>query len=404
MSKIKPLRLCLWPVLPLFLLGAGCSSSGNASSGARPAAPPAPVFVVQAVSKPLPLEIQAVGNVEAFSTVTVKARVGGELTRVEFQEGADVRKGDRLFVIDTRPYEIAVKQAEANLAKDNAQLQAAQANLARDKAQADFARAQANRYAELVQRGVVPKDSSEQMNAQARAAEEAVRADSAILDSIRANTAADQASLDRAKLDLEYCTIVSPIDGRTGHLLVKQGNVIKPNDVDLVTINQLHPIYVTFAVPETHLARLKKHMAAGKVPVVVSRDDAASGEDRGTLSFVENVVDSTTGTVRLKAVFDNPGSRLWPGEFVRVLVQLNDPADSLVTPVTAVQTGQDGKFVYVVKQDMTVEARPVVTGRTVGKEIIIEKGLNSGELVVTEGQLRLSPGSHVDIKSTAPGS
>src|SRR2546425_830917 len=245
-------KLNLYCILILGLAIAGCSTN-KAAPAAKAAAPAAPVSVAQAVSKTVPLEIQAVGNVEAFSTVTVKAQIGGELIQTGFQEGADVKKGDRLFVIDPRPYESQVTQAEANLAKDRAQLQAAQANLARDMAQEAYARAQSRRYTELSQQGVLSKDSAEQMNAQAAALQEALRADNAAIDSARANIAADQAALDRAKLQLEYCTIISPIDGRTGHLLLKEGNIIKPNDVDLITINQLRPIFVTFAIPETNL-------------------------------------------------------------------------------------------------------------------------------------------------------
>ncbi|PYS05755.1 MAG: hypothetical protein DMG12_06340 [Acidobacteria bacterium] len=261
-------KLNSYCILTLGLAIAGCSTN-KAAPSAKAAAPAAPVSVAQAVSKTVPLEIQAVGNVEAFSTVTVKAQIGGELSQVNFEEGADVKRGDRLFVIDPRPYESQVTQAEANLAKDRAQLQAAQANLARDTAQETYARAQSRRYAELAQQGVLSKDSAEQTNAQATALQEAVRADNAAIESARANIAADQAALDRANLQLEYCTIVSPIDGRTGHLFVKQGNVIKPNDVDLVTINQLRPIYVSFAIPETDLPTIKSHMAHGKVSVAV---------------------------------------------------------------------------------------------------------------------------------------
>jgi multidrug efflux system membrane fusion protein len=210
----------------------------------------------------------------------------------------------------------------------------------------------------------------------------------------------DQAALERAKLDLEYCTIRSPIDGRTGQLLVKQGNVVKANDVDLLTINQLRPIYVTFTVPETNLSLIKAHMAAGNVSVEanIEGDNAV---EKGTLNFVENTVDTATGTIRLKALFDNPATKLWPGQFVRVLVKLNVSADSIIIPATAVQTGQDGKFVFVVKPDMTVESRPVQIGRTIERDVVIEKGLRGGETVVTTGQLRLVPGSRVEIKSNS---
>ena len=379
------------------LVVAGCSS--NKAAPVSQPAQAAPVFVAKAVSKSVPIEIPAIGNVEAYSTVTVKAQIGGELTVVDFKEGADVRSGQRLFVIDPRQYESQVTQAEANLARDRAQLQAAQANLARDMAQEEFAQAQARRYSELSLQGVMAKDSAEQTSTQARAAVEAVRADRAAIESIQANAAADQAALDRARLQLEYCTIRSPIDGRTGHLMVKRGNVVKANDVDLVTINQLHPINVTFSVPETNLALIKTHMAAGDISVAAYLQGDNATVEKGTLSFVENAVDSSTGTIRFKALYNNAGARLWPGQFVRVVVRLNASAESIVVPTTAVQTGQDGKFVFVVKPDMTVEARPVLVGRSIERDVVIDKGLNEGESVVTSGQLRLLPGSRVQIKS-----
>src|SRR5437899_8048264 len=250
----------------LTLVISGCAAD-KAATAPQQQAQAAPVFVSKAVLKSVPIEIQAIGNVEAYSTVLVKAQVGGELTVVDFKEGADVKRGDRLFVIDPRPYESQVAQAEATLAKDRAQLQAAQANLARDMAQEEFARSQAQRFSELSLKGVLAKESAEQAESQAKAAAESIRADRAAIESMQANIAADQAALDRAKLQLEYCTIRSPIDGRTGHLMVKQGNVIKANDVDLVTINQLHPIYGTFTVPETNFPLIKTHMAAGDIVV-----------------------------------------------------------------------------------------------------------------------------------------
>jgi membrane fusion protein, multidrug efflux system len=387
-------------VLILALMITGCSASTNKAAPAQRQTQAAPVFVSKASLKSVPIEIQAVGNAEAYSTVVVKAQIGGELTTVDFQEGADVKKGDRLFVIDPRPYQAQVTQAEATLAKDKAQLQAAQANLSRDMAQEEFAQSQAKRFGELTRQGVFAKDSAEQTTAQAKAAAEAVRADRATIESMQATIAADQAALDRAKLQLEYCTILSPIDGRTGHLLVKQGNIVKANDMDLITINQLRPIYVTFAVPEANLQLIKSRMANGKVAVAAyPQADTTTGGESGRLSFVENTVDTSTGTIRLKAMFDNSGTRLWPGQFVRVVVRLNVSADSLVIPATAVQTGQDGKFVFVVKPDMTVEARPVVTGRTIERDIVVEKGLSDGDTVVTSGQLRLVPGSPVQVKS-----
>jgi multidrug efflux system membrane fusion protein len=386
-------------VFILILLLAGCSSEKAAV--AQQQAPAAPVMVSKAMLKSVPIEIQSVGNAEAYSSVSVKSQVGGELTVVDFKEGTDVRKGDRLFVIDPRTYESQVAQADATLAKDRAQLQAAQANLSKEIAQEEFAQAQAKRYSELLQKGLLAPDSAEQINAQAKAASEAVRADRAAIDSMQANIVADQAALDRAKLQLEYCTIRSPIDGRTGQLIVKQGNVVKATDMELVTINQLHPIYVTFTVPEINLPLIKTRMAAGKVAVVVYLQGEDEAVETGTLSFIENIVDSTTGTIRLKALFDNRADKLWPGQFVRVVVRLNDSSNSIVVPVTAVQTRQDGKFVFVVKPDMTVEARSVLAGRTIERDVVIEKGLSEGESVVTTGQLRLVPGSRIQIKSSS---
>ena len=387
-------------VFILILLLAGCSSE-KAAAVAQQQAPAAPVLVSKAMLKSVPIEIQSVGNAEAYSSISVKSQVGGELTVVDFREGTDVRKGDRLFVIDPRPYESQVAQAEAALAKDKAQLQAAQANLSKEIAQQEFAQAQAKRYSELLQKGLLAPDSAEQINAQAKAASEAVRADRAEIDSMQANIAADQAALDRAKLQLEYCTIRSPINGRTGQLMVKQGNVVKATDVELVTINQLHPIYVTFTVPEINLPLIKARMAAGKVSVVVYLQGQDEAVETGTLTFVENIVDSATGTIRLKALFDNRADKLWPGQFVRVVVRSNDSSNSIVVPVTAVQTRQDGKFVFVVKPDMTVEARAVLAGRTIERDVVIEKGLSEGESVVTTGQLRLIPGSRIQIKTNS---
>src|SRR5215472_4609955 len=387
-------------VFILILLLAGCSSE-KAAAVAQQQASAAPVLVSKAMLKSVPIEIQSVGNAEAYSSISVKSQIGGELTVVDFKEGTDVRKGDRLFVIDPRPYESQVAQAEATLAKDKAQLQAAQANLSKEMAQEEFAQAQAKRYSDLLKKGLFSADSAEQMIAQAKAATEAVRADRAAIDSMQANIAADEAALDRAKLQLEYCTIRSPIDGRTGQLMVKQGNVVKATDVELVTINQLHPIYVTFTVPEINLPLIKARMAAGKVSVVVYLQGQDEAVETGTLTFVENIVDSATGTIRLKALFDNRADKLWTGQFVRVVVRSNDSSNSIVVPVTAVQTRQDGKFVFVVKPDMTVEARAVLTGRTIERDVVIEKGLSEGESVVTTGQLRLVPGSRIQIKTSS---
>jgi multidrug efflux system membrane fusion protein len=386
-------------LLNAFLLIQGCSQTKTAN--AKSSGPDAfPISVTKAVAKTVPMEIQAVGNVEAYSIITVKAQIGGELTRVAFQEGAEVKKGDTLFVVDPRPYESQVAQAEATLNKDKAQLQAAEANLARDIAQENYAKEQSQRYSKLLEKGIAPKDTSDQIASQAAALSEAVRADRAAIESAKANLVADQTAIDRAKLQLEYCTIKSPIDGRTGHLLVKQGNVVKATDMDLVTINQIHPILVNFAVPEAELSAIKSHMAAGPVEVVVFPEGETAAVEKGRLTFIENAVDMTTGTIRLKGEFQNAGTKLWPGQYARVVVRLNTSKSAVVVPLPAVQTGQDGKFVFVVKPDMTVEARPITQGRSLERDVIIETGVQEGETIVTEGQLRLAPGSRVQIKQT----
>jgi multidrug efflux system membrane fusion protein len=399
--KLRAPVLLLLPFLLSFaLLIQGCSETKTAT--AKPAGPDAfPISVTKAASKIVPLEIQAVGNVEPYSTITVKALIGGELTRVAFQEGAAVKKGDTLFVVDPRPYESQVAQAEATVNKDKAQLHAAEANLARDIAQQNYANEQSQRYSKLFEKGIATKDSSDQIASQATALSEAVRADRAAIESAQANLVADQTAIDRAKLQLEYCTIKSPIDGRTGHLFVKQGNVVKATDMDLVTINQIHPILVNFAVPEIDLPAIKSHMSSGPVQVVAYSEGDTTAAETGKLTFIENTVDSTTGTIRLKGEFQNAGAKLWPGQYVRVVVRLNTSTTAVVVPLPAVQTGQDGKFVFVVKPDMTVEARPVTQGRALEREVVIEKGLSEGETVVTEGQLRLAPGSHVQIKQAS---
>ncbi len=237
------------------------------------------------------------------------------------------------------------------------------------------------------------------MRTSADASAEAVRADKAAIESARAAVAADQAAVERAKLDLSYCEIRSPIDGRTGNLSVKQGNVVKATDVELVTINQVQPIYVTFSVPESQLPEVKKYMAQGRVTVFATIPNENVPPEQGVLTFVDNAVDLTTGTIKLKGTFPNPGRKLWPGQFVRVALRLTTQPNAVVVQSQAVQTGQDGKFVFVVKPDMTVESRPVIVGRRIDQEVVIEKGLQAGEVVVTDGQLRLAPGVRVQPKN-----
>jgi multidrug efflux system membrane fusion protein len=382
----------------LLLFSLLLSCCGNRTQG--PPDRPRAAFVTTAIvaRKTVPVDIRVIGNVEAFTTINVKAQVGGQLMEVYFKEGQDVRKGDLLFLIDPRPYDEAIRQAEANLARDQALLQQAEANLQRDIAQEKFARDQAARYQKLFREGVMSREQAEQFASDADARAEAVRADRAAIASAQAAIHADRAALENAKLQRSYCAIHSPVDGRTGELMLKAGNLVKASDVDLVTIHQVRPIYVSFSVPEKELPAVRRYMAAGTVEVLSAPAGAPGEIERGALAFIDNSVDSTTGTIKLKGTFPNTNGKLWPGQFVNVTLRLTTNPDTVVTPVKSIQTGQTGEYVYVVKPDQTVESRAVVTGDRVDQEVVVAKGLSPGETVVTEGQLRLAPGMKVRIK------
>jgi multidrug efflux system membrane fusion protein len=391
----------------------GCSSTGANSAGApapgggrggrKGGGGDVPVLVAVVAQKNVPVEVQVIGNVEAYATIALKAQVGGQLTHVYFQEGDYVKKGDQLFTIDPRPLDAAVNQAVANNARDQASLGQAKANLARDTAQARYAEAQAVRYAELFKDGIMSKDQAEQLRATADAQSQAVAADEAAIRSAEANIGASQAAIETTRIQLEYTSIRSPIDGRTGAINVKLGNVVTANTVDLMSINQVEPIYVTFSVPEAQLPAIKRYMAEGKLPVRAQPQDNPESAETGVLTFVDNAVDMTTGTIKLKGTFPNTDRRLWPGEFVRVTLRLTTQSNAVVVPNEAVQTGQNGSFVYVVKQDRTVESRPVTTGARVDQDMVVDQGLEPGETVVTEGQLRLAPGSRVVVRDGGRG-
>lgn len=354
-------------IMVLLLLLTACGKKAEQQA----AKPPVPVAVGVAAQKTVPLQIGVIGNVEASSIVAVKAQVGGTLTKVHFTEGQDVKRGELLFTIDPQPYEAALKQAEAIFA--------------RDRAQHENARAEERRYAELVKKGYVSETQYEQVRTNAVALEAVAQASAA--------------QVENARLQLAYCKIRSPFSGRTGSLVSYEGNLIKASaDTPMVTINQIQPVNVSFAVPEKSLPEIKKYMAGGalKVEVLLSKDD--KNPVQGRLTFIENAVDTATGTIKLKGSFANSDRKLWPGQFVNVLLTLTTQSNAIVVPTQAVQTGQNGPFVFIVKDDATVEARPVVVSRTFNEESVIESGLQSGEKVVTDGQLRLTPGAKVEIK------
>jgi len=327
------------------------------------------------------------------------------LERVSIHEGDNVKKGDLLFTIDPRQLDAQVNQAEANLAHDNAALHQAQANLRRDVSQEKFARLQAQRYAQLFERKAVSKQEAEQFQTDADMRHETVAADEAAIETAKAAAAADQAALDSAKVQLGYTRIYSPVDGRTGNLNVKEGNVVKATDVELITILRLEPIYVTFAIPEDRLAEVRKQMSAGHKLMVTAypEKDLDTGSETGELTFIDNSVDASTGAIKLKGTFPNRNRALWPGKYVRVTLRLGTVLNAVMVPTQAVQTGQDGAYVFVVKPDMTVESRPVTIGVRVQSDQVIETGLRPGETVVTEGHVRLVTGSHVSIRKSATG-
>ena len=349
--------------------GRTATKDGGAKAPAKgPAA--VPVTVVRVAQETVPVRLNAIGNVEAFSTVAVKARVDGQIVDVNMREGAAVKKGEVLFRIDPRPYEAALRQAEANALRDAA---------ARDQA-----RSQDRRYQELLEKNFVSKEAYAQIRTNAATAE--------------ATAKASQAALENARLNLEYCTIRSSLDGYVGRVLLQAGNLVRANDVNpLVVINQVRPIYVNFAVPEQSLSEVRQYMAKGSLAVEVIPPDNQPAPPRGRLIFVDNAVDPSTGTIRLRAQFDNADAALWPGQFVNVSVRLYEQPDAIIIPSQAVQTGPDGQYVYVIGEDMTAEVRRISVQRTDGERAIVAKGLAKDERVVTRGQLRLGPKVRVQI-------
>ena len=380
----------------VFMLGS-CSKSGKTNLPRKPESIPVTVDAVQ--QKDMPVQLNAIGTVESYATVSVYSQVGGVLTQVNFTEGQEVKKDELLFLIDPQPFQIALQQAEANLARDSAQYNQAQANLARDSAQFEHAQVELQRYAELLEAGVVTKQDYEQIRTNKESLSATILADQAAIKTAEGANLADRAAIETAKIQLGYCSVHSPMAGRTGSLLINQGTVLKANDKALVVINQLSPIYISFSVPEQELSQLKKYMALKTLKVEAIIPNEQEHRVTGTLSFLDNAVDRTSGTIRLKSLFANPDRRLWPGQFVSVMLTLTTDINAVVVPTEAIQTGQQGQYVFVVKPDHTVESRPVVVRRTYEHESVIEKGLQPGETVVTDGQLRLTPGAKVEIQN-----
>jgi multidrug efflux system membrane fusion protein len=352
--------------------------SGDSRAKGKPAAkgPAAvPVSVVAAVQQNVPVRLQAIGNIEAYSSVAVKSRVDGQIIGAPFREGQEVKKGEVLFRIDPRPFEAALKQSEAQAL--------------RDVASRDQAVSQERRYQELLEKNFVSKDAYAQYRTNAATAE--------------ATAKASQAALENTRLNLEYTTIRSPINGYVGRALLQAGNMVKANDtISLVVINQVKPVYVSFAIPEQQLATVRDLMRKGPLAVEVAAPGADKASATGRIAFLDNAVDQTTGTIKVRAVFDNGDAALWPGQFYTVRVKLYDQENAILVPSRALQTGPRSQFVYVVKSDMTAEVRKVVVSRSEGEmAVLAEGGVAKGEQVVIRGALRLSPGATVNILEDA---
>jgi multidrug efflux system membrane fusion protein len=409
-------------------VAAACGEN-KAESKQAPRRPPVTVAVAPVEQKTMPLQIQAIGTVEAHTVVSVRAQVGGELRRVHIKEGQDVKKGDLLFTIDPRPLEASLAQAQAALARDQvlvqqaravidrdqARVSQAKAALARDEAQLKNAEVQVRRYGDLLKRELIAQEQYDQLKTTAEAlaatvradeadvksAEETVRADQAAVRSAEQSVRADEAAVDSAKIQLGYATIRAPIDGRTGTVLLTEGNIVRAvgtNDTPMLVINGVRPIYVSFTVPQQQLPTINRYLAAGKLSVAA----LPAGDPKpviGVVTFVDNTVDAATGTIKLKATFTNDEGRLWPGQFANVTLTLASEADAIVIPSQAVQSGQQGAFVFVVKADGAADQRPVTVARTQGGETVIAKGLLKGESVVTDGQARLTAGAKVEVRA-----
>jgi len=383
----------------VFLLAAGLALTACKQQPARPAMagmPVVPVSVAKVTQESVPTELKVVGTVEASAIVQAKSQVAGELMAVHFTEGQNVAKGDLLFEIDPQPFNDALRQAQAAVARDKAQVTQAEAALARDKATARFAQSDAERQTELNKSGLTPHSVYDQAQSSADAASASARSTLATIDTAKAAVEADEAAVARARLDLTYCQIRAPISGRTGNLLVHPGNLVKVNDVPLVVIHQVSPIFVNFAAPEQHLGAIRRLAGEGrKLAVRVESQDDPGRVANGYLSVIDNTVDAATGTIHLKATFENADRMLWPGQFVTATLTLDTIQNAVVTPAEAVQSGQQGSFVYAVKADNHVEIRPVTTGRAWGAKVVILSGLQPGETVVTDGQLRIFPGAQI---------
>jgi membrane fusion protein, multidrug efflux system len=364
------------PTLSAVLFLCACGQKGQVQAASAEGRPPAPVIVASVEQRDIPVQIRAIGNVEAYQTVQIRSQVSGQIQKIFFREGEDVRKGQLLFQLDKRPFQ--------------ADLEKAIAQAKHDQAQAENSRIQAERYSALERDGVVSHEQADQLRAQARA-------DASAVD-------ADKAAVDSARVQLQYTDIDAPIDARTGSLLINLGNLVKANDTPyLVQLNQITPIYVTFSVPEANLRDVRRYFYSGNLKVFAYSKGESASPAVGRLTFIDNGVDTTTGAFKLKGTFQNKDRRLWPGEFVDVALELALQKNVVVVPTKAIQTGQQGEYVYVVRSDSTAESRPVKIKGAYQGLTLVSDGLKLGERVIVDGQLRVSPNARVTVQGTVPG-
>lgn len=363
--------------------------------------PPAPVLVASAVTQDVPVYLDAIGKTVAREVVSIQPQVSGRVTGIHFADGADVKRGDLLFTIDPRPLEVSLEQARANLARNLALKKQAEANLARTTAQAKTGEVEARRYAQLVEQGVVSKQQFDQVRTNAEALNASVSADAAAVRSAEQVIKADEAAIKSARVELSYCYIHSPIDGRAGQRLVDIGNVVNPgnlgNATSMLVIQRVDPIYADFTVPQNDLSNVQRNLAQGTLRAEVRLPDEPDNPVVGELTFLDNAVQNATGTVNLRATIPNRDRKFWPGRFVNIRLVLNTLRDAVLVPATAPQMSAKGEFVYVVTNDLTAELRPVATGQRQGDRVVIAQGLKAGERIVFQGQIAVTPGGKVSI-------
>ncbi|MBC7881989.1 MAG: efflux RND transporter periplasmic adaptor subunit [Anaerolineae bacterium] len=394
-----------WPlIIGLGMIGGGAfwlHSLGEEGSQKPPAKKPVVVTVAVAQQRTIPVQLRSIGNVEATSSVALKAQVDGQLMQVHFTQGQFVRKGQLLFTLDNRSLIATLNQAQSLVAKDNALVRQSQAMLSRDQAQLRTAQVQVKRYQSLLSQGAVSQEQFDTIRTTAETSAATIEVDRANVINTQAVVEADQAAVRNAQVQLGYTEIFAPIDGRTGSLSIYAGNLVRASDTSpLVIINRVSPIYVTFTVPEQQLTAIRR---VKNLPVSASASGDKGHSVRGSLSFIDNAVDATTGTIKLKASFANPDNYLVPGQFVDVTTTLAELPNAVLVPLPAVQVGQQGQFVFVVKPDSSVEMKPITTTRTYQGMAVIEGGkLSAGETVVTDGQLQLVPGAKVTTKGAKP--